>query len=183
MKYRIIFIIIILGIAGTGYFLTKNIDKEELIAAVEVIEPIQEQTQQMIKEKQEIDTIVEEQKEVTEPIITNTNIITSFITHYSPNCYGCSGVTASGYDVKNTIYYNDIEYGQVRVVAMSRDYPLYSIIKIKDYKLGGDIIAIILDRGGAITGTKIDLLVETEDIAIQCGIQRNVQVEILRLGQ
>ena len=74
---------------------------------------------------------------------------------------GCSGTTAAGYNVSNTIYYNDEEYGQVRIVAMSSNYPLYSIIRINNYP-SGPIIAIVLDRGGAIQGTKIDLLCVSE---------------------
>ena len=33
---------------------------------------------------------------------------TGTITGYGPDCYGCIGITASGYDVRNTIYYNDL---------------------------------------------------------------------------
>ena len=102
------------------------------------------------------------------------------LTHYGPDCSGCGGTTASGYNVRNTIYYNDNTYGKIRVVAM-RDLPLYSVIKIKNYKQSGDIIAIVLDKP-KYYGI-IDLLVESEKKSSQLGIQKNVQIEILRKGK
>ena len=102
------------------------------------------------------------------------------LTHYGPDCSGCSGITASGYNVKNTIYYNDNIYGKIRVVAM-KDLPLYSIIKIKNYKQSGDIIAIVLDKPKNYG--IIDLLVESERKSSQLGIQNNIQIEILRKGK
>lgn len=103
-----------------------------------------------------------------------------FITHYGPNCKGCSGRTASGYNVKSTIYYNDKEYGKVRIVATSRKIPLYTIIRIPNYKKGS-ITAIVLDRG--VSGNKVDILVDSEKTATNLGIQRNAKVEVLRWGR
>ena len=104
------------------------------------------------------------------------------ITHYGHDCKGCSGTgkTASGYSIKNTIYYNDSTYGTLRIVAM-KNLPLYSVIVIKNYKLGGDIHAIVLDRG--VGSGVIDLAVESEKKAYQLGIQKNVQIEVLRTGR
>lgn len=99
------------------------------------------------------------------------------ITHYGSDCKGCSGITASGYNVKDTIYYNDSTYGFVRIVAM-KNISLYSIIKI-NYK-GSELIAIVLDRG---VGTGIiDLLVENEKQANKLGITYS-NIEILRSGK
>lgn len=106
----------------------------------------------------------------------------AYITHYGPDCKGCSGVTAAGYDVRNTTYYDDPEYGTVRVVALDKTYPLYTIIRVNDYK-NGPITAIVLDRGGAIKGNKLDLLVESEAVAYSLGIQTEAHVEILRWGK
>lgn len=101
------------------------------------------------------------------------------LTHYGYDCCK-TGKTATGYDLSKTIYYNDKTYGKVRVVAMCSKYPSYSIIKIKNYRSSGDILAIVLDRGVGC-GT-IDLAVENEKTASKYGIQRNVQIEILRRG-
>lgn len=114
---------------------------------------------------------------------SNTNYrngFVGFITHYGPDCKGCSGTTASGYNVKNTMYYNDKDYGQIRIVATSKNIPLYTVIRISNYKKGS-MIAIVLDRG--VSGNKIDVLVESEKAATQLGIQKNANVEILRWGK
>ena len=103
------------------------------------------------------------------------------LTHYGPDCKGCSGNTASGYKVNNTIYYNDSSYGKLRIVAMCSNIPLYSVIKIHNYKLGGDVTAIVLDRG--VGCSTIDLLVESERKSSQLGIQNNVSIDILRRGK
>lgn len=103
------------------------------------------------------------------------------LTHYGWDCKGCRGNTAIGYNVRNTIYYNDSQFGKVRICAMSKSMPLYSVIKIKNYKLGGDITCIVIDRG--VGSGVIDLLTESEKKSSQLGIQRNVQIEILRKGR
>jgi 3D (Asp-Asp-Asp) domain-containing protein len=114
-----------------------------------------------------------------EPVIDSFNAV---VTHYGPDCVGCSGITASGYNVSNTIYYNDSEFGQVRIISLSKKYPLYTIVRLNNYK-GGSITAIVLDRGGAIKGNKIDLLVSSESEALKQGTQKNVSVDVLRWGK
>ena len=42
------------------------------------------------------------------------------ITGYGPDCDGCIGITSSGYDVRNTIYYNDKTYNNVRVLSADK---------------------------------------------------------------
>ena len=98
------------------------------------------------------------------------------ITHYGYDCKGCSGITVSGYNVKNTIYYNDSVYGKVRIIAFNK-LPLYSIVKIKDYK-GSEVIAIVLDSGT----NHIDLLVSNEKEANKLGIVES-EIEVLRRGK
>lgn len=100
------------------------------------------------------------------------------LTHYGWDCKGCGENTASGYNVRNTIYYNDKTYGTLRIVAM-KDLPLYSVIKIKNYDY--DIYAIVLDRG--VGSGVIDLLVESESKASKLGIRKNIQIEMLRTGR
>ena len=102
------------------------------------------------------------------------------LTHYGWDCKGCGGNTASGYNVKNTIYYNDKTYGKLRIVAMNSSMPLYSVIRIKNYD-GYNIYAIVLDRG--VGSGVIDLLVENESKASKLGIRKNIEIEILRTGR
>ena len=46
------------------------------------------------------------------------------LTHYGADCGACSGITASGVDVRNSIYYYDNQYGAVRIAAMSKSMPM-----------------------------------------------------------
>lgn len=117
------------------------------------------------------------QKQVSKQVSASQG--TYKLTHYGYDCCK-SGKTATGWDARN-IYYNDNEYGEIRIVAMCSKIPLYSIVKINNYKLGGDITAIVLDRG--VGCSTIDLLTENEAKSSQLGIQKNVNVEILRRGK
>ncbi|MBR1385357.1 MAG: hypothetical protein IJ568_00860 [Bacilli bacterium] len=109
------------------------------------------------------------------------------ISAYTPYCSdGCHGYTASGRFVGNNIYYDDKEYGTVRIVAADPSLPFGTIVRFKNMNyFGKDIYAIVLDRGGAIGhGRRVlfDLLFETENEANRFGINRNVTCEVLRLG-
>lgn len=85
---------------------------------------------------------------------------------------GCIGITKTGYDVSETIYYEGM-----RVIAVDPDViPLYSIVEIKAGET--TFTAIALDTGGLIKGNIIDLLVETESEAYKWG-RRHVKVRIV----
>lgn len=96
------------------------------------------------------------------------------ITHYTAFCpTGCTGKTASGYDVSNTIYYQGY-----RIVAAPPNIKFYTKLRIT-YQNGTVVDAIVLDRGGAIKGKPIlDLLVSSKEEAYKLGRQK-VKVEIL----
>ena len=202
-RYLII-VLILCGIAIASFIVLNNTikkEKEEIKQEEPIVEqPKQEEntqkTEKTVEKKQKINN--KKQKTVKKTTKSNNkskNTVkksttsvqksqntsgTYKITHYGWDCCK-SGVTATGYNVKNTIYYNDKQYGKVRIVAMSKAMPLYSIIKIKNYKFGGDIIAIVIDRG--VGNGVIDLLVENERTASKYGIQRNVSIEVLRKGK
>ena len=110
------------------------------------------------------------------------------MTGYGPDCVGCSGITASGRNVKNgNIYYNDQTFGTIRIVAGDRSIPFGSIIKITGLNISSDpILAIVLDRGGMIGFAEgkhsyFDLLYETEKAASSFGRQ-TATFELLRSG-
>lgn len=122
---------------------------------------------------------------------SNTTVletITGRITAFTPYCNdGCAGYTASGKFVGNgDIYQYDSEYGMVRIVAGDSSYPFGTIVRIKNLNyFGGDIYAMVLDRGGAIGKNKsvtFDLLFATEENANRFGVANNIECEILRLG-
>ncbi len=110
---------------------------------------------------------------------------TGKLTHYGPDCKGCGGTTAcKGINVRNgNIYYNDKEYGKVRIVAADRKLPCGSIIKINidKYDKNG-MYAIVLDRGGIIKGAKIDLLKTSERAKSPVRTVNNASFDIIRLG-
>ena len=107
------------------------------------------------------------------------------MTGYGPDCIGCSGITASGYNVLNNIYYDDTEYGKVRIVAADKSLPFGTIIRIKNLNIyKDDIIAIVLDRGSAIGFNKnsyFDLLYKSENDTNFFG-KRYATFEVLRYG-
>ena len=107
------------------------------------------------------------------------------LTHYGPDCKGCGGTTAcKGINVRNgNIYYNDKEYGKVRIVAADRKLPCGSIIKINvdKYDKNG-MYAIVLDRGGIIKGAKIDLLKTSERAKSPVRTINKASFDIIRLG-
>jgi 3D (Asp-Asp-Asp) domain-containing protein len=98
-------------------------------------------------------------------------------TAYIPNCKGCSGITYSGFNVKNTIEYE----GRKTIAADFNKIPLYSIVRIDTNTESFE--AIVLDTGGAIRGSNtIDLLVKSFNDAIQFGRQE-VLITVLREGK
>lgn len=111
-------------------------------------------------------------------------VFTGQLTGYGPDCRGCSGKTASGYNVTNgNIYFNDSFYGEVRIVAADRKFKLGTVVRITAPRVSeSPILAIVLDRGSAIKGNKFDLLFASESDTHGTGRQTNVKFEVLRLG-
>ena len=152
--------------------------------------------QQKNKEKVEpASTIIEhnsQQQEVkpTEGVYVGLKF-TGSMTAYGKDCCGSEpsrqGITASGYDLKQSLTYNDPTYGSVRIIASDRNFKLYSIIKVDD-PVDGSYDAIVLDRAGSIIGLnkvkKFDLAVESENFASSSyGVHKNVSFEVLRIGK
>ena len=105
-----------------------------------------------------------------------------YITAYGPDCKGCIGITASGVNVKKSIYYHDKEYGKIRIVAADKKIPFGTIVRIK-YN-NKSIIAIVLDRGSAIGFNRnalFDLLYKNEKSSNTFG-KKKATFEILRNG-
>lgn len=124
--------------------------------------------------------VVEENK-TTVSVNSQNEVLIGKMSGYGPDCYGCSGYLASGvYVGDGNVYYNDSEYGQVRIVAGDKKYKFGTIVRIND-----SVLAIVLDRGGSIgIGKKFlfDLLYVTEAEANINGISYETKFEILRNG-
>ncbi len=182
-------VILAILVAASGFLLMLNhlFDKKEKINIVEQKQISNQGNIELIVPDKATTTTTKKVVKTTKKAITkNTTTHQATqngyrLTHYGYDCSACSGITAKGYDISKTQYYNDSTYGKVRIVAMCSKYPFYTIIKIKNYKMGGDILAIVLDRG--VGCSTIDLAVKNEKQAAQFGIQNNVQIEILRKGK
>lgn len=89
---------------------------------------------------------------------------------------GCSGITATGVNVQNSITYK----GKNIIAVDPSVIPLNSLVKVYP-KDRPPFLAYAMDTGGGIKGNKIDFLISTNDTskAIAFGRQSNVKVEIL----
>lgn len=84
-------------------------------------------------------------------------IYTGKLTGYGSDCIGCSGTLScrtkegSTHNLKtNGQYYNDLEYGNVRILAAALDkFPCGTIIDVHTDNLG-TFKAIVLDTGGSM---------------------------------
>jgi len=122
---------------------------------------------------------------------------------YGVDCAGCNmtasgtGGTSAGVRLSKTAvkqpngtWKNGIKYGDYYIVAADPSIPLCSVLTIYDHGFSGQGLtpgvpfkAIVLDRGGAIKGAKLDLFVGTEK-SHQIKNNRNVttKVVITRVG-
>lgn len=102
------------------------------------------------------------------------------LTGYAANCPLCGGTLGcTGQNVLDgTTTYQDKDYGTVKIVASSKSLPCGSIV---NFSLNNEnITAIVLDRG--VTGTALDLLVESESYALSNVGRKNISYQILRFG-
>jgi len=103
--------------------------------------------------------------------ISDGTTFTGRLTTYGGDCNGCGGISSSGLKlsptsgVNNTdspyLYYQGKKY---YCLAADRSIPFGTIIKISNHNLNVDstIYGIVVDRGGAITGNKVDIFKGSE---------------------
>jgi len=146
-------------------------DKHGSISEETVVnESIKEVTNDKLEEKEVIDDIQEIKDEGSEDWMTFE------ATAYTAFCStGCIGITRTGYDVSETIYYEGM-----RVIAVDPNViPLHSIVEVDT---GEKVFtAIALDTGGNIKSYRIDILKETKEGALRFG-RRDVEIKIKKIG-
>lgn len=125
----------------------------------------------------------EEEKPI--PVEPEYTKYTGDLTGYSADCPACNGTLACkpSYKVyKNKVVtYNDASYGNVRIVASSKQLPCGSIIKFNLKSISNEpIYAIVLDRG--VLGRDIDLLMPTEKDARNLVGRKKTTYEVVRNG-
>lgn len=111
---------------------------------------------------------------------------TGQMTAYKANCVGCTGKVSCPprQDVRNgNIYFQDVTYGTVRILAADPRIPCGTIVQITNVSFSVDpIFGIVLDRGSAIKGNIMDFLVAEVDSTDIVGRQREVHYEVIRWG-
>ncbi len=154
-----------------------RIERERKLAEAKRIEEAKKAEQIRITqaETRKKQTETREQQTISRGIIENvsSNWMTFRATYYGSDCAGCSGMTATGIDVTNTIYKNGL-----RIIAVDPSIiPLGSVVEVKTPN--ESFKAIAGDTGGAIKGYRTDILVQSESRASQIGTH-NVQIRILK---
>lgn len=88
------------------------------------------------------------------------------VTAYSPDARSCGkwadGKTAS----MKSVWTN----GGCLVAADTSILPIGSLVSVPGY--AGDLVVPVLDRGGKIKGTRLDVLYPTHEVAMSWGVQR-----------
>ena len=162
--YTLIIIVLLASSVSTGKKETK-IDNESINKNIDLI----------AKAKKEEEFI---QNDIYTPI----DYFNGFLTGYAANCPLCGGTLGcNGQNVLDgTIYYNDADYGEVRIVASSSNLKCGSIVQFNlDTVSNKPITAIVLDRG--VTGTNLDLLVSATSDAYGIG-RKYISYDVLRYG-
>ncbi len=109
------------------------------------------------------------------------------LTGYGPDCPGCLGMVYCKPNpnvLNGNIYYNDKQYGKLRILAADYSIPCGSIVKVENYKFvpNNEFYGIVLDRGSAIVGLTMDLLYPSEADTVIIGRQWNINFKIERWG-
>ena len=134
-------------------------------------EELSEMADELERLKDEIKALKANQKE-EERGVKGKTFEATFYTAFCPT--GCTGVTATGVDVSNTIYHEG-----KRIIAVDPNViPLGSSVKVT-LKDGTSFEATAQDTGGDIKGNRIDVLVSSRDEAYRLGRQ-SAKVEIIK---
>ena len=133
----------------------------------------------------------EEEKRINEEAIQtylwgSLDSYTGDLTGYGADCSapGCTGRLAcmSSLDIsngKNT--YVDKTYGEINIVASSKNLPCGTIIRFDSKRISENpIVAIVLDRG--VLGNDIDFLTPSEEYAGKYIGRSSITYDVLRFG-
>lgn len=96
--------------------------------------------------------------------------------YYGMDCVGCTGRTASGYNTAGRTTYN----GMTVLAADTSVLPLRTKVRVVNPD-GSSYVGIVLDRGGAIKGRKLDVLVGSEAESVRHG-RHQTQVYVIEYG-
>lgn len=134
----------------------------------------------------EISVIEKMQDDIhTQELLTPKDSFVGELTGYAGDCPKCTGILACHPRtnvLEKGMFFDDVQYGTIRIVASSSNYPCGTILRFTVGKLSSEpIIAVVMDRG--VTAGVIDLLTENEDYArTNIGRVHNQTFEVLRFG-
>jgi len=115
------------------------------------------------------------EEDIKNDLYSAKDTFTGDITGYGADCPLCGGTLACkpDYYIKDgTTIYPDIDYGNVRIVASSRNLPCGSIVRFNLSKISSEpVIAIVLDRG-----------VESNNLATTLVGRNTSSYDVLRTG-
>lgn len=167
--------------------------EEKILNSIDdsIVIPLNEEN----KEDEKVnDEVIIEEKEEDNNIVEKTNLFydkeilrveVGNLTGYGPDCLGCSGITRSGFNLNDSIYYNDSEFGNVRILAADYSFGKNAIFRVSNVPGMDPFIGIVLDTGGNVgfgKGTLFDLAFATEKDPDIIGLTKNVKFELLREG-
>jgi 3D (Asp-Asp-Asp) domain-containing protein len=118
-------------------------------------------------------------------VASNSYKLKGILTGYGADCPKCGGTLAckSSYKVKNNgvVTYPDSTYGNIRIVASSKNLKCGSVVRFNLPKLSSEpIYAIVLDRG--VLGNNLDILMESEAAASKKIGRNTITYEVIRMG-
>ena len=159
--------------------------EELMVSSVDtsVVVPLDDDT-----EKEEIKEEEVKEEVTEEPVVDTTPVVPE-----TPTTPSSSGLfydrevlnTVVG-NLNESMYYDDNEFGTVRILAADPSFPFYSIFRISNVPGMDDFIGIVLDRGGNVgfnRGTLFDLAFINEKDPGIIGLTPNVKFEMLRNGK
>ncbi len=123
-------------------------------------------------------------EDIANDLYSAKDTYTGDLTGYTADCPLCSGHLAClpNYNVLSGVEtYQDISYGNVRIVASSSNLACGTIIRFNKPTISENpVIAIVLDRG--VLGNDIDLLTNNLDYAYSSVGRSAITYDILRNG-
>lgn len=138
-------------------------------------------------------------KEGSDTIVSNGSVqpgayFTGKLTTYGGDCTGCGGGSSSGIKLSATTGVNDTNTAKLTYrgqsyycLAADPSIPFGTIMEIKNHNLSIESTAygIVVDRGGAIKGNKIDIFKGSErggNSYFSGGTSNNTQFKIVSVG-
>ena len=167
---------------------------EKMVASYNFVEIKKEEPK-----KEEVKEVIEYQEEsVKEEENFSNAVYVGKMTGYGADCAGCSGtggLSCRAEDgsrhtlLENGEYYNDSDYGTVRIVAADLStFPCGTIVKVEHPALG-TFNAVVMDTGGSVKNAMknglvwMDLAFKTEsDPSIYSTTSSNTKYTVLRMG-